>query len=90
MHDKTNKMICAPSEDPDESDHYGHEEALGPWLFLERTVKILIRLGECPDCSESSLGVWIILFVYFFVVLRLNYQVTNYLFLKLLQIVCLR
>ena len=43
---KTNKMACAPSEDSDQSGQY--EEALGPWLSLERTAKTLIRLGGCP------------------------------------------
>ena len=54
-HDKSNKMICAPSED---SDHPGHppslnclrclnEETLGPQLPMERAMKTLIRLSEC-------------------------------------------
>ena len=30
--------------------------SLGPQLPIERTAKTLIRLGRCPDWSESSLG----------------------------------
>ena len=56
-HDKTNKMACAPSEDSDQPGQPGpaqsdqslccpHEESLGPWLPIERTVKTLIRLGQ--------------------------------------------
>ena len=33
-----------------------HEESLGPKLANECTAKTLIRLGGCPDWSESSLG----------------------------------
>ena len=53
-HDKTNKMVCAPSED---SDQLGHplslislRAALNGWLrtqaFFMRTAKTLIRLGR--------------------------------------------
>ena len=50
--DKTNKMTYAPSEDSDRPEHPSSlmrvyaEEASGS--YLERTAKILIRLGECP------------------------------------------
>ena len=44
LNDKTNKMTCAPSKDADQPGHppslislsCPHEEALGPWLSLER------------------------------------------------------
>ena len=32
-----------------------HEETLGPYLPIERTLKTLIRLDGCPDWSDSSL-----------------------------------
>ena len=35
-----------------------HEETLGPWLFIERTAKTLIRLGGCPGWSKFSLGAY--------------------------------
>ena len=38
-HDKTNKMICAPSEDSDQPGH--------PHFFMQKA-KTLIRLGGCP------------------------------------------
>ena len=47
----------------DESFHCPHEGSLGPYLHIERTSKTLIRLGECPGWSESSLGAKIILLV---------------------------
>ena len=47
---------CTPSEDSDQSLRYPHEETLGPKLPAERTAKTLIRLGGCPEWSESSLG----------------------------------
>ena len=55
---------CAPSEDrsawasaqSDQSLRCPHEESLGPYLHIERTVKTLIRLGGCPGWSEYSLG----------------------------------
>ena len=63
-HDKTNKMTCAPSED---SDQPGHPPSLirvstvrmkKHWAlnYLLSSVKTLIRLGECPGWSESSLS----------------------------------
>ena len=63
-HGKTNKMICAPSEDSDQPGHLPsllslrcpHEETLGPKLPIERTAKTLIRLG-------GGLGAQIILLV---------------------------
>ena len=67
-HDKTNKIVCAPSDD---SDQPGHPHSLirvfavrmkKAW-DLERRAKTLIRLGGCPGLSESSLGAQIILFV---------------------------
>ena len=56
-HDKTNKMICAPSEDSaqpghppqsDQSQRCSPEANLGHMLPTERTAKALIRLCECP------------------------------------------
>ena len=63
-HDKTIKVTCAPSEDSDQPGHppslislpCPHEKSLGPELHIERIAKTLIRLGECPGWSESSLG----------------------------------
>ena len=71
-HDKTIKMICAPSEDSDQpghppsliSQHCPPEAKVGPKLPIERTAKTLIRLGGCPGWSESSLGTKVILFVF--------------------------
>ena len=68
QHNKTNKMACAPSEDSDLPGHPNKlislrcpsEEALGPWLSFQRTVKTLIRLGGCPGWSEPSLGAYAI------------------------------
>ena len=65
-HDKTNKMICAPSEDsdqPNQSLRCPHEESVGPQLLIERTAKTLIRLGGCPGWSESLPGAQVILLV---------------------------
>ena len=71
QHDKTNKMTCAPSEDSDQS---GHPPSLirvftvrmkKSWVFsypLSAQWR-LIRLGGCPDWSESSLGAQVILLV---------------------------
>ena len=59
---QNNKMACAPSKDSDQpaqSDQSlccPHEEGMRPELPIERTAKILIRLGRCPGWSESSLG----------------------------------
>ena len=47
---QSDQSLCCP-----------HEEALGPWLPIKRTTKTLIRMGECPDWSESSLGTQVIL-----------------------------
>ena len=47
----------------DQSLRCPHEETLGPQLPFERTAKALIRLGECPGWSESSLGAKAILLV---------------------------
>ena len=36
VHDKTNKIACAPSEDPNQPDQslrFPREESLGPWYF---------------------------------------------------------
>ena len=70
-HDKTNKMIFAPSKDADQPGHplslirvcCLHEETLGPQLPIEHTVKTLIRLGIRPGWSESAVGAQIILLV---------------------------
>ena len=68
-HEKTYKMACAPSEDSDQS---GHPPSLIR-VFAVRMKKAwvhsypldaqrrLIRLGGCPGCCESSLGVHAIL-----------------------------
>ena len=40
----------------DQSLRCPHEESFGPSLPIKRTAKTLIRLGECPGWSESSLG----------------------------------
>ena len=67
LHDRTNKMTFAPSEDSDQTGHLSSLISrccgLNGWLrnqaFFMRTVKTLIRLGRCPGCpgwSESSLG----------------------------------
>ena len=70
-HDKTNKMVCAPSED---SDQPGHPPSLIR-VFAVRMKKVwvlsyplsaqwrLIRLGRCPGWSESPLGAHAILLV---------------------------
>ena len=71
VHDKTNKMTCAQRilrsnwayAQSDQSFRCPREESLGPWLYFERTVKTLIRLGWCPGWSESSLGAHVILLV---------------------------
>ena len=72
VHDKTNKMTCAPSEDSGQPGHPPSlirvfavriEETLCPKLPNERTAKTLIRLGECPGWSESLLGAQVILLV---------------------------
>ena len=63
-HDKTNKMACAPSKD---SDQPGHPPSLirvfavcmkKAWVlsYTLSAQRRLIRLGECPGWSESSLG----------------------------------
>ena len=68
-HDKTNKMIRAPSED---SDQPGHPPSLirvsavrlkQTWVlsYQQCTAKTLIRPGGCPGWSESSLGTKVIL-----------------------------
>ena len=61
---KTNKMRVRPAKTPlnlgaaksDQSLRCLHEETLGPQLPIERTAKTLMRLGGCPDWSESSLS----------------------------------
>ena len=45
----------------DQSLRCPHEEASGPWLFIERTAKTLFRLCGCTGWSESSLGSQVIL-----------------------------
>ena len=64
-HDKTNKMACSPSEDPDQPGHPTSQIK----VFAVRLKKAwvlsyplsaqwrLIRLGGCPGWSESSLGI---------------------------------
>ena len=70
-HDKTNKMVCAPSKD---SDQPGHLPSLirvfavrmkKAWvLYYPLTAQQrLIRLGRCPGWSESSLGAHAILLI---------------------------
>ena len=71
QHDKTNKMICAPSDDSDQPGHPPSMISLHCALngklrthgFFMRTAKIMIRLGRCPGWSESSLGAHVILLV---------------------------
>ena len=61
---KPTKWLCArrrfrsawASAQFDQSLRCPHEESLGPSLPIKRTAKILIRLGECPGWSKSSLG----------------------------------
>ena len=51
-HDKTNKMVCALSEDSDQlgqSLRCPHEESLGPKLPNERTAKTLDQTGPMPS-----------------------------------------
>ena len=66
------KMICAPSEDSDQSDppslirlcaDCALSWQLRTQCFFKRTAKALIRLGGCPCWSESSLGSKVILLV---------------------------
>ena len=61
-HDKINKMACAHSKDADQP---GHLPSLirvfikKAWILsypLSAQRRLLIRLGRCPDWSESSLG----------------------------------
>ena len=56
-HDKTNKMVGAPSEDIDQPGQCAQ------WAAKDPTAKTLIRLGRCPGWSESSLGAPTILLV---------------------------
>ena len=71
LHDKTNKMTCAPSQD---SDPPGNPPSLirvfvvrmkNLWAlnYLLSAVKTLISLGGCPGWSESSLGAHVSLLV---------------------------
>ena len=62
-HEKTNKMIFAPSEYSDQSLQCPPEESLDPKLPIKRTAKTLIRLCGCSGWSESSLGAHAILLV---------------------------
>ena len=83
VHDKTNKMTCAPSKgsirafatQSDQSLRCPHEETLDLKLPIEHTVKTQIRLGRCPGWAESSLGAHVILLV--FVMQRLTYYTTE-------------
>ena len=71
VHNKTNKMTCAPSKD---SDQPGHPPSLIR-VFTVRMKKAwvvsyplsaqrgLIKLGSCPGWSESLLGAQVILLV---------------------------
>ena len=52
------KSACASSQS-DQSLRCPHEETLHPWLSKLRMVKVLIRLRECADWSESSLGAYV-------------------------------
>ena len=55
QHDKTHKMTCVPNKDTDQPGHppslislrCPHEEALGPWLPIERTGK---NVGFVMSC----------------------------------------
>ena len=61
---KPTKWLCAQrslrsalaSAQSDQRLCWLHEESLGPYLPIERTAKMLIRLGGCPGWSESWLG----------------------------------
>ena len=69
--DKTNKMVCAPSEDLEQPGHLLHlirvfaVSSMGSWgsNVSSRGQQRLIRLGRCPGWSESSLGAKFILLV---------------------------
>ena len=70
LHDKTNKMTCAPSEDFDQPGHLPsliraslvHSmDSQGP--IVNVCSWRLIRLGGCPGRSASSLAAKVILFV---------------------------
>ena len=64
LHDKTNKMACAPSEDSDQLRHPPslislrclHEKGLVPKLPKKCTAKTLIRLGRsfCWFCHAAA------------------------------------
>ena len=59
---------CAPSEDSDQPGHppwvWSESLLCSQWVsFFMRTAKTLIRLGRCPDWSESSLSAHAILLV---------------------------
>ena len=49
------KSACASAQ-TDKSLRCSHDQTFHPWLSKMRPVKILIRLRECADWSESSLG----------------------------------
>ena len=59
-HSITYKMVCAPREDSDQSAHPNlrcpPKHGLDFWLPTNCPAKSLIRLHECVDLSESSLG----------------------------------
>ena len=72
LHDKTNKMTCAPSKD---SDQPGHQSSLYAQTQCSSTgQRRLIILGGCPGLSESSLGAHHFVG---FVMLRLDFEDTS-------------
>ena len=54
------KSACASAQS-DQSLYCPHEETLHPWLSKMRPLKILIRLCECANWSEASLGAHVLL-----------------------------
>ena len=57
------KSACASAQS-DQSCHCQHKETLHHWLSKMRPAKILIRLRECADRSESSPGAHIRMYVF--------------------------
>ena len=57
------KSACTSAQS-DQSLRCPHEDTLHPCLSKMWPVKILIRLRECPGWSESSLGVYVRMFVF--------------------------
>ena len=60
LYAKRRLRLAWASAPSDQSLRCPHEESSGPFLPIERTAKIWIRLGGCPGWSESSLGAQVI------------------------------